>query len=157
MDGYDLAAVPQGRSNISYLWPGLAFMDMRTLPNKETINWNCGKVDGVSVDTGGHMHIYLKNNPALRVFRFGPMSNSRLICDVCKRNKQYSCTHNDEVLQRHGFDIKTIKFLQSCRHHVEFLLDKNFFHCGGMSWDFNCDLNYKEKLVKEYLEDILLN
>lgn len=39
MTGYDIAAVPQSRNNdVHYLWNGLVFMDMRTLPNKRTLN-----------------------------------------------------------------------------------------------------------------------
>ncbi|HDY88300.1 MAG TPA: hypothetical protein ENH82_09350 [bacterium] len=65
--GYDLAGLPQPRPEITYLWIGLAFLDMRSMPNKTTIDFNCGRVGNQPVDAGGHTHYYLKNNPQLRV------------------------------------------------------------------------------------------
>jgi hypothetical protein len=65
--GYDLAGLPQPRNDISYIWIGLAFLDMRTMPNKTTIDFNCGRVGNQPVDAGGQTYYYLKNNPQLRV------------------------------------------------------------------------------------------
>ena len=65
--GYDLAGLPQPRPGITYLWIGLTFLDMRTMPNKTTIDFNCGRVGDQPVDSGGYTYYYLKNNPQLRV------------------------------------------------------------------------------------------
>src|SRR3989338_2505349 len=45
---------------VEYLWNGLVFFNMPTLPDKRSIDFNCGFVDRVAVDTGGQTHHYLK-------------------------------------------------------------------------------------------------
>lgn len=70
MSGYDMAGIPQSRgAKINYLWPGLLFLDMVHLPQKETIDLFCGQVDGVNVDSGGQLSIYMREHPTLNIKR----------------------------------------------------------------------------------------
>jgi hypothetical protein len=74
LNGYDLAGrvlSPNSRTGdgrIKYIWHGLAFLDMRRLPNKHTLNFNCGRVENTPIDGGGHSYYYLKNNPGIKAF-----------------------------------------------------------------------------------------
>jgi hypothetical protein len=53
------------RSGHNYFWPGLLALDLRHLPDPETLNFNCGEVDGVPVDVGGMILTYLEAHPEL--------------------------------------------------------------------------------------------
>ena len=67
MQNYNLAGLEQPREALSYLWIGLAFLDMSTMPNHNTINFNCGRVGNTSVDAGGQTYHYLNDNPDAKV------------------------------------------------------------------------------------------
>ncbi len=67
MHTYDLAGLEQPRPGVIYLWIGLAFLDMRTMPNRHTIDFNCGLVGSQPVDAGGQTYYYLQNNPTAKV------------------------------------------------------------------------------------------
>ncbi len=56
LNGFDIAGVLQSRQHIKYIWNGLVFFNMQTLPDKKTIDFNCGKIDGIGVDVGGHTY-----------------------------------------------------------------------------------------------------
>ena len=166
MKDYDLAALPQSRENdVHYLFPGLVFMDMRNLPNKETINWAGGYINGSAADTGGQMHYYLKNNSHIRLHymnqllfgrRATDIENAGVVCDECKKNQNLACSHNTEILKKCGLDQYGIKFLQAGpQGGNEFFMDGHFFHYRCASWDFSIDHNQKTSLVSQYMNDLL--
>jgi hypothetical protein len=55
----DIAAIPQSREHVDYLWNGIVFMNMDTLPARDTMNFMCGRVDDQPVDVGGLLHHWL--------------------------------------------------------------------------------------------------
>ena len=62
MNGYDWAYVPQFRGSVEYPWTGLMFMNMDTLPNKDSICWDIATVDGQKLDVGGANAHYIRDN-----------------------------------------------------------------------------------------------
>lgn len=60
---------PDGTARM-YMWPQLVLADMARLPEPETMNWWCGRVDGVPVDVGGQTYHYLQAHPNLDFFNF---------------------------------------------------------------------------------------
>jgi hypothetical protein len=62
-----LAALSQGRGHVTYMWPGIAFMNMATLPDKETLSYWPDIVEGEGVDVGGHSYLYIKAHPEVKV------------------------------------------------------------------------------------------
>jgi hypothetical protein len=62
-----VAAMKARRAHVKYLWNGICFFNMATLPDPEQINWDHGLVDNVNTDVGGHIHYYLQRHPQLRV------------------------------------------------------------------------------------------
>lgn len=64
---YDVAGVPFSNQHINYLWPNLLFMNIDRLPNKSDMNFMCGYIDGLYVDTGGFLYYWMKNNNNLKV------------------------------------------------------------------------------------------
>ncbi len=124
---FDIAGVPQGRQHIEYIWNGLVCFNMQTLPDKKTINFNCGKVDGIGVDVGGQTYHYLKSHPKVMV--------KWIDNQFYPPNFNVSETTNENV-----------KFLFShdCSN-FEFLLKNSFFHYrGGGNWN-NQSKEYHEK------------
>lgn len=65
LGGRHFAGVPDYRGQVWYFWGGLSFANMDTLPNKDALDWNCGKVGNVQCDVGGLLHEWLMSTPTL--------------------------------------------------------------------------------------------
>lgn len=52
---------------ILYMWPTFMLADMDTLPDPETLNWWCGRIEDVPVDVGGQTYHYFQAHPNLDV------------------------------------------------------------------------------------------
>ncbi len=52
---------------IGYLWPIIAFINMETLPNKNSLHFQNGVIDGFSLDTGAFSYYFFKENPEVNV------------------------------------------------------------------------------------------
>ena len=117
LENYDIAGIRQG---IGYLWIGLAFLDMRTMPNKTTINFNCGRVNNIPVDAGGHTYCYLRDNPDIRARYFAQCALSQ---EMVQKAHQRTIS-----LESYGFRDKDIKFILACPTNVnmEYMLDNYF-------------------------------
>jgi hypothetical protein len=182
--GYDIAAWGQYRPhNVYYLFPGVVFLDMRTLPNKETMSWAGGTINGSACDTGGNMHYYLKDNPHIR----RRTMNSMIFCNKAteeqveswipivestlwfrstrkskwvyddgenKTNSKGICSTDE--LSKFGLNETAIRLLKSdLPGSCQFLLDGTFYHYRAASWDFSIDQNKKMLLVRRFIRDII--
>ncbi len=121
MQHYDIAGrfiTPSKRigwiGEITYLWHGLAFLNLKTMPNKRTITFNCGRVDNTPVDAGGQSYYYLRNNPEIKLFSFDHVFSNELKCDSCKNTNTPTCIHNTQELAKTGLDEHQITFFQVC-------------------------------------------
>lgn len=156
LNGYQIAGVPQG---IGYLWIGIAFLDMKNLPEKTSINFNCGKINTIPVDAGGYTYFYLKNHPEVSVRYFAPTHSSNLSCLECLRiDENYPCSHNTALLKKIGMDDYQIYFIQSGLQNVEFFIQGSFFHYrGGSNWDRRTQAFHENKtnLFNSYILKIL--
>jgi hypothetical protein len=127
LKGCDLYGCIQYRpQNVTYIWNGLVFMDMRTMPNRKTINFDCGKVNGEPVDSGGQIHHYLKNNPSLQWKHY---SNTHIDTLPRDRNALHSLGYNDLFAD----------FILSLNPHdpypMEFHVEDYFLHYrAGGNW-----------------------
>jgi len=151
-----------------YLWPGLIFFDMQNLPNKDTINMNCGYVYGkIPVDTGGFLHYYLKDNSEVKFHCFDKIVLCNLFCPSCKKKSRPvpPCTHNKAILQKYGLDNKAIGFAQNMPlpgrregKDIEFLLGGVFVHyrCGTNYANFPSHFEHlKTRLLRNFFDDLL--
>jgi hypothetical protein len=75
-DEYDIAYVPQERKGINYSWPGLFYINLDKAKSKNTMNWNNGDINGVSLDTGGMMHDFIEENRS-RSYRIQHLSSGQ--------------------------------------------------------------------------------
>lgn len=144
---------------INYIWIGLVFLDMNTLPNIRTINFNCGRINSVPVDAGGFTYFYLTNYPMIKKKYFGSCGISEFYCETCKKNSQI-CTHNKNILERNGFSEEEIDFLMSGITNSEFFLGKQFFHYrGGSNWDHKPNEYHIKKFenLKNFIDKITSN
>lgn len=148
MRDVDLAGVPQSRGGMEYIWNGLVFFNMKTLPNKQQINFNCGFVNGNPVDVGGQMYHYLQNNRTVQI----------------KHLNQFYLSNNDreslsiEVLKKNGFDLISTDFILSKPPNVEFIHDNHFLHYrGGTNWDRKQPEYHAHKtsLLQQYVDALL--
>ena len=124
MKNIDLAGLPQERpTGVNYIWNGLVFFDMKTLPNKELVDFNCGQVNHIPVDVGGQMHHYLKKaNAKVRYFQQ----------DYVAKNAHKS----DEELASMGFEKPMITFIHANPSAVELYEYGTFIHYrSGTNWD----------------------
>lgn len=152
LEGYDLFGCQQSRQdrnvNIVYLWNGLVFMNMKTLPNRKTLNWNCGPVEGQHTDTGGFTHYYLKNNPSVRTKFY-----------ACIRIEQLP--KDTEDLKKLGYSNSTIQFIQQNPHWMEFHADSNFLHYrAGGGWVGHQSAAYhaeKTRILNNFINTIINN
>jgi len=60
LDKYDIIYNEQLRGHIYYMWNGIVFANLSTLPDASSINWWCGRCEGIAVDVGGQTYHYLK-------------------------------------------------------------------------------------------------
>jgi len=135
LQDYDIAAMQIGNGYVTYLWHGLCCLNMKTLPNIRTLNFNCGKIDGKPIDAGGHSYFYLRDNPDIKVHFFNYFHTVHFRCPSCATNDSLICNHNLDLLQSKGFDNIMIDFLQNA-HNVECFHDASFLHYrGGTNWN----------------------
>jgi len=167
MNGYDLAGLLHSKSpDVLYLWIGLVFLNMRTMPNKKTIDFNCGKVDDINVDAGGQSYHYLKNNPDARVNNINLCHLTGFACEDCNvHHHRTACKHNSELLHDQGFNKQFIQFIQAnppqgYYHdaYMEFLLDRTFLHYrSATNWDGKSTEyhKHKTKILHDFITAII--
>jgi hypothetical protein len=123
---YDLYGAEQRNGEIVYLWNGLLFLNMATLPNKKTMSFSPAPIKGKSLDTGGHLYYYLTNNPSIKLKTYGDMHINQL-------PKDYA------ALRALGFNDITCDFIinsdPSDTHCMQFHAEDHFLHYrAGGNW-----------------------
>ncbi len=157
LKGYDLGGFQLDNGYIKYLWHGLAFLDMSRMPNKRTLNFNCGIIEGRPADAGGYSYYYFQNNPQVKSRYVDYHYSGALHCNQCKKIEAPYCIHNTNDLKNVGFNGPQIEFLQSA-YNVEFFCNNSFLHYrGGTNWDRKSqEYHHKKTLaLQRYLHSIL--
>ncbi len=129
---YNLAGYTRTRGAINYLWIGLVFLDMATMPNKRTINFNCGMVENTVVDSGGHSYYYLRDNPQAKVAYFNELCLSDFVCQNYELRNYDDChTQSFQELENRGYSPSIISFIQAGPVDMELFLNGTFLHYSG--------------------------
>ena len=124
-----------------YLWPGLCFLNMSELPDRKTLNFNCGRINNILADSGGWTHFYLMNHPELKVSRINSLFSHQLFLGDSHFNRSGdSFTSVPEAVRVTfyldlGFTDNEIRFLLKQPDTFEFYLDLHFLHYRGGSTD----------------------
>jgi len=161
MVGCDIVSVQRGApGGITCMWPGIVFLKMDTLPDKKTLNFNCGLIGKHSVDSGGWTHYYLSQHPALRIKWVNELQGGRLFCPDRFDAVSSATTIEQEIasLRTMGFDDNQIQFLQKKPDTIGFVCDGHFLHYrAGTNYDNQSDeyLMRKRDMINAYLNLIL--
>jgi len=142
LNGFDIAGVLQGREHVEYLWIGLVLLNMHTLPDRKTISFNCGKVDGVPVDAGGQTYHYLKNHP-----------------EIMKKTIDNHYYSPDFIVSEDTHENVKFLFSHECKG-FEFLLNNSFFHYrAGTNWNYESKEYHEKKTAafNAFIEKCLRN
>ncbi|MCL4229892.1 hypothetical protein KJZ61_04380 [Candidatus Dependentiae bacterium] len=133
-----LVAAKQWRKNsttqVTYISPAAVFINMATAPNKKSISFYGGRVEGLLCDVGGHFHYYFKNNPDLR-YRFVHMGRTT----TSDKDDTITILNKDKnFLKSLGYDKQAINFILDLDpvYIFEFYCDGYFLHyfSGGSNW-----------------------
>lgn len=171
MKDSDITSFMKGSINeqggtIGYLCPALTFLNMQTLPDKRSLNFNCGLVNGCSGDSGGFTHYYLQEHPHLRLRCFGSLYSGQMFCSDrfypnSHQNAQAPVEQKKAYWESQGFNKKEIKFLLKNPDTIQYFMegkDAWFLHYrGGTNYE-NLPSSYhaqKKSLVAQYLQDIM--
>lgn len=164
MENYDVMTVGRCSSSndivIGYWWPGLCFMRMNKLPDKRTVNFNCGKINGLSVDSGGYSYYYQRTHPEVRCRGIGEIWGYELFCPDRYAPSNPDVPNQEKIIKykQLGFNEKEITFLLKKPDTIQFLFDNNFLHYrAGTNYD-NQSKKYidgKMALISAFLDDVI--
>lgn len=183
MAGYDIAGLSQTRGYAHFLWAGLIFFRMDTLPNKHSMQFKGGVAGDIPYDTGGSLHYYFQENPSVRIryfdqdfrlfigkyFNVYGIHNTLLTkfedpffypqCKSCK-NAHVQCTHAGAVLEELGIDPKIVSLVEAHNFipEVELVLKDTFIHYQAVSNYRNESKkfhNKKTKKLNKFIKKIL--
>jgi hypothetical protein len=127
IDGHDIAGCKQLREHVRYLWNGILFMNMATIPDSDQMNFMCGTVEGVNVDVGGYLYYWLKEHPGLRI------RNIQHTSHIFSGNNNLECLPT-EILKEYNEDFRFE------------IYEKAFLHYGrGSNWDKMGRNHHREK------------
>lgn len=130
MQGYDISGLSQTRGTVEYLWNGILFFNMQTLPAKRELSFNCGDVEGQSCDVGGYTYYYFRNHPEARL----KFINHHVLV----------AAHVHE--ERSGFHPFLRLMLEENVPNCEFFMNYALFHYrGGGNWDYKSDEYHRHK------------
>lgn len=158
-----IAAFTKGADNgVWYLCPALCFLNMSKLPDKRSLNFNCGIANGASVDSGGWTYFYLRQYPELSIARANVIWSYQLYLGNYDIQRPVDHSISDAVkiatYLRFGFNEKEIKFLLKKPDTFEFFLDNHFLHYHAGSKHDKLSENYyanKNNIFTEFINDVV--
>ncbi|MDH8702281.1 hypothetical protein M2138_001641 [Dysgonomonadaceae bacterium PH5-43] len=132
----DIAGVINKRAHIWYPWNGLSIFS-GNLPDKNTMNFREGLIDGVYVDVSGNLYHYIQKHSKLKV---------KNIYDggfICSKNKNRHLL--PDVLKERYEDV----FLSQ-------IFGQAFFHIrGGSNWNNSIAFDKKVKFTSFMVEEAM--
>lgn len=151
-------------NNVQYICPAICFLHMNKLPDKKSLNFNCGKIGELAVDSGGWTWFYLNQHPQLQLKHINITWSFQVFCPhniVGKKiNTDYSDQEKTIFLQEQGFSSQEINFFLKKPDTFELFLDNHFLHYRAGTNYNNLSQKYhdnKMTIFNEFLDDILHN
>ncbi len=151
---------------IHYICPAFMVLAMQRLPEKRSLNFNCGKVKGYNVDSGGYSHYYLhKYIRELNVIRSKPVDI--LLPRQLFLADQFAPVHlanvdapRDVKIQKYkelGFNEKEISFFLKRPYSMITLLDNQVLHYqAGSNYNNKSaeEVKNKTQILVDFIDDI---
>lgn len=133
-DGVPLSGPKQHRQHkYEYLTPTVVIADIDLLPEPETINWEGIHLNGVALDTGGGLHIYLEKHNDIKKKTKAMHSTWH----IKPENNNMHCLP-DELLNSYDPTF-----------NIEFFNNEFLHYCRSSNWD-NCTPAY-HKLKSDFV------
>lgn len=158
MQNTDIASVlRRGHNWVCYLCPVLSMFTMNKLPDKRTINFNCGRINNSPVDSGGYTYYYLTKHKDLKIKRINILYSHQLFLG----DRHLNLAANSKVkldikiafYRSLGFNDEEIDFLLQGPDTFEFYLDNQFLHFRGASWESGHTAS-KWKIFKDFINKL---
>ncbi|MGB8468135.1 MAG: hypothetical protein WCE21_03945 [Candidatus Babeliales bacterium] len=102
-----IAAFMRNINDIDFMWPGLVFLCMPELPNKDELCFHCGIVNGKGVDTGGYTYHYLHQYPHIKVKAIDVIYGYKLFCPYFTAPQHWS-SYFPPTRPRRGMDLRQL-------------------------------------------------
>lgn len=165
MKDKDIASfIKRNATGIHYLWPGICFLNMSNLPDKRSLNFNCGRMNNWPTDSGGWTYYYLTKYPQLRVSDINSLFSHQLFLGDSHFRRSADSFEavpkeiRTTVYIHWGFNDNEIKFLLKQPDTFEFYLDHHFIHYRGGSTDTTQGQTYhtnKWNIFTEFINEAL--
>ncbi len=144
-----------------YFSPIICFLKMNQLPDKRSLNFNCGRLDGHKIaDSGGYTYYYWQKHPELKIEPVNILYSHQLYLGDnhlgIAPNNAISITEKIAYYNKLGFNDYEIKFLLKEPDTFEFYLDHYFIHFRGGSTVATKEIQ-KLQLFRELINDAMLN
>lgn len=162
---YDVSAVAQWRGangKIKYLWNGIMFFNMRTLPNKLSLNFNCGSIMGNHTDTGGFTYYYLKDNPNARILymreQLDITDGDFIVNSYELEGREY--LSEEDVLSALKSNAHLLQLVQTHPDDIQFFLNFTFIHyrrAGNYNGKSNVYHKKKASILCQFISQIIEN
>jgi hypothetical protein len=149
---------------IKFLWLGLIVMDMPHLPDTHDLSVNLGTIDGEWVDSGGHLHYYMRNHPEIKVKHIDAINLNAVSQDLPAQFLLMGPYHtmeerfNSMMLKSLGLDEEQINFVRAGPINIQFFADAHFLHyMTASNWDHKNDMWHARKtmLFDQYINTII--
>lgn len=139
-----------------YFSPLFCMIHMNRIPDKRSLNFNCGTINEVPGDTGAWSYYYLLEHPDLKTVPVRmTFSHQLFLADKHINAPENNMTSDDSKrgsYEHFGFNNTEIDFLLKKPDTFEFYLDNNFFHYRGVS--YTTGDAYKLKIFREFIDTI---
>lgn len=144
------------RNKIQYFSPLFCIISMDKIPDKRTLNFNAGTINGILGDTGAWSYYYMQEHQELTFIPVHITYSHQLFLADRHINK-HADNHITEELKRsfyehYGFNETEIAFLLSNPDTFEYYLDLNFVHYRGSSYEQD---GQKMSIFRNYFDEIL--
>lgn len=161
MEDKDIAAFIKYAPNGVYcLCPAMCMLYMNRLPDKRTLNFNTGIINGSPADSGGWTYYYLTAHPEVRLTRMTTLYSHQLFLGDKHINRQADVGIPKEVKKAFyrslGFNDIEMRFLLKEPDTFEYYLDNYFVHYRGGSTDkHEMANNRKLQIFTEFLDETI--
>lgn len=161
MENTDIVAVLRsGGEKVLYLWAGFMILNMKRIPNKQSLIFNCGPYEDEVVDSGGYTANYLRLYPKLQIKGADEIFSWQIFCpdrfagSRPRPDIQAPVQEKISSLAQRGFNEQEINFILKKPDTIHFVCDKTFLHFrAGTNYDNQADAYMKNKMtmINEFL------
>lgn len=80
MKSIDIAALIRPMFGINFIWPGLVFLNIPNLPDRENLSFNILCMNNFELDTGAATYFYLRDHPEINFKKISMIQGYELFC-----------------------------------------------------------------------------